>query len=122
MVHGWVTSEMQTIVTENMATFLNSPVSPVQLASLVQAVREGNISRLTAKEVRMNVTNSTSYYEHDLLWYPDIKEDGHWRQTTGTSGIVHTCTLVSLIKCHKLLCTHCRLHCQKFCNKRVKFL
>ena len=92
---------MQTIVTENMATFSESPVSPVQLASLVQALREGYISRLAAKEVSMIVTSSTSFYKHYLLWYPGLEEDGHWGQTTGTSGIVHT--LVTLIKCNKLI-------------------
>ena len=57
MLHGWITSELQSIVTENRTTFAESPVSPEQLASLIQAIQEGSVSRLVAKEVRVSDTN-----------------------------------------------------------------
>lgn len=56
MLHGWVTSELQSILSEKGVTFTESPVSPGQLVSLVQAVQKGCVSRLVAKEVTINDT------------------------------------------------------------------
>ena len=76
MLHGWVTSELKSIVRENRTTFTESPVSPEQLASLVQAVQERKVSRLVAKEVRMNDTNIRTCYKCCMFCTQIVKKMG----------------------------------------------
>ena len=119
---GWVTRNVAGIVNSKMASFSGSPVSPLQLSSIVNLLVEDRISVRTAQKIFYCMADG------DQRLASEIMQENEWAQVIDINDVIHLCetviaqhdTLVTSYRSGKLELFHFFIgQAQSLCGGRV---